>query len=68
MRFTKLGTIAASIIGSLNLYKMLLDQTTRNNLLVKASQLYVNCEYIICALTCLDYFTKLYNYLKDNLD
>ena len=56
-RFTKLGTTAASIIDSLDLYQMLLDQTTRNNLLLKASELYVNCEYIICALTCLAYFT-----------
>ena len=36
---------------------MLLDQTTRNNLLVKAPKLYINSEYIICALTCLAYFT-----------
>ena len=56
-RFTKLGTTAASIIDSLDLYQLLLDQTTRNNLLVKASKLYVNCEYIICALACLAYFT-----------
>ena len=56
-RFTKLGTTAASIVDSLDLYQLLLDQTTRNNLLVKASKLYVNCEYIICALTCLAYFT-----------
>ena len=56
-RFTKLGTTAASIIDSLDLYQILLDETTRNNLLVKASTLYVNCEYIICALTCLAYFT-----------
>ena len=56
-RFTKLGTTAASIIDSLDLYQLLLDQTTRNYLLVKASKLYVNCEYIICALACLAYFT-----------
>ena len=56
-RFTKLGTTAASIIDSLDLYQLLLDQTTRNNLLVKASKLYLNCEYIICALACLAYFT-----------
>ena len=56
-RFTKLGTTAASIIDSLDLYQMLLDQTTRNNSLVIASKLYVNCEYIIYALTSLAYFT-----------
>ena len=35
---------------------MSLDQTTRNNLLVKAPKLYINSEYIIYALTCLAYF------------
>ena len=36
---------------------MLLDNTSRNNLLVQACKLYLSCEYITCALTSLAYFT-----------
>ena len=56
-RFTNIGTTAASIRGNLDMYEKLLNETTRNNLLVRASKLYISCEYIICALTCLAYFT-----------
>ena len=56
-RFTKLGTTAGCIRDCIDLYQMLLDNTSRNNLLVHACKLYLSCEYITCALTSLAYFT-----------
>lgn len=56
-RFTKLGTTAARIKDSWNLFEKLLDVTPQNSLLVKACKLYVSCEYIACALRCLAYTT-----------
>ena len=57
MKFTKLGTTAACIINSLDLYSELLEQRHKNNLLVKACRLYLNCEFIMCAFRCLGFFT-----------
>ena len=48
-RFTKLGKTAASVVKSIDLYNKLLEQTSKENLLVKAYQLYLNCEFILCA-------------------
>lgn len=56
-RFTKLGTTAGCIRDCIELYQILLGNTTQTNLLVQASKFYLSCEYIICALTCLAYFT-----------
>ena len=45
-RFNKLGTTAACVIKSIDLYNELLEQTSKRNLLVKACRLYLNCEFI----------------------
>ena len=40
----------------IDFFTELLQETNRDNLLVRACKLYIECEYIICALTCLSYF------------
>ena len=45
------------MVKSLDLYIQLLEQTPKKNLLVKACRLYVSCEYVVCALKCLAFFT-----------
>ena len=42
---------------SIELFQTLLDQTNKNNMLIKACKLYLRCEYIQCALTALAFFT-----------
>ena len=62
-RFTKLGTTAACVVKSIDLYNKLLEHTSKRNLehtskgnlLVKAYQLDLNC--VLCAFKCLAYFT-----------
>ena len=56
-RFTKLGTTAACVVKSIDLYNKLLEQTSNRDLLVKACQLYLNCEIILSAFKFLAYFT-----------
>ena len=53
---TKLGTTAAYLVKSIDLYNRLLEQTSKRNL-VKECQLYLNCEFMLCAFKCLAYFT-----------
>ena len=57
-RFTKLGYSAASILCGLPQLKTLLHQTWKNNLLVEACRLYVDCELFIAELHVLAIFTK----------
>ena len=54
-RFTKLGTTAACVVKSIDLYNKLLEHTSKRNLLVKAYQLDLNC--VLCAFKRLAYFT-----------
>ena len=56
-KFTKLGTTCACVVKSLDMYERLLAETPKNNLLVKACRLYIDCEFIVCAMKCLAYFT-----------
>ena len=46
-RFAKLGYAAASILASLPLLQVLLLETEKNNLLVQACRLYVECELFL---------------------
>ena len=56
-RFNKLGTTAACAVKGIDLCNKLLEQTSKRNLLVKAYQLYLNFEFILCAFKCLVHFT-----------
>ena len=56
-KFAKLGYAAASILAALPLLQMLLLETEKNNLLVQACRLYVNCEFFLTELHVLAYFT-----------
>ena len=56
-RFAKLGYSAASILAALPLLQMLLNETEKDNLLVQACRLYIECEFFITELQVLAYFT-----------
>ena len=56
-RFAKLGYPAASILAALPLLQMFLLETEKNNLLVQACRLYVDCEFFLTELHALAYFT-----------
>ena len=56
-RFTKLGYSAASLIHAVPLLQMLLDETSKSNLLVEACKLYLECEFFLIELQVLAYFT-----------
>ena len=57
-RFTKLGYTAASILCALPQLRTLLHETWKNNLLVEACRLYVDCELFVAELHVLAVFTK----------
>ena len=64
-RFPKLGTTAACVVKSIDLYNKLLEQTSKRSLLVKACQLYLICKFVLCAFKCLAHFTyKIGTYLN----
>lgn len=56
-RFAKLGYSAASVLNALPLLTMLLNETEKNNLLVQACKMYIQCEFFITELHALAYFT-----------
>ena len=56
-RFAKLGHSAASILSALPLLQMLLLETEKDNLLVQACRMYIECEFFISELQALAYFT-----------
>ena len=55
-KFAKLGYAAASLLAALPLLQMLLLETEKNNLLVQACRLYVNCEFFLTELHVLTHF------------
>ena len=56
-RFAKLGYSAASILAALPLLQMLLNETEKDNLLVQACRLYIECDFFLTELQALAYFT-----------
>ena len=56
-RFAKLCFSAGSIYGCLPQFRKLLERTTKNNLLVRASKIYLESEFITGALKALSNFT-----------
>ena len=56
-QFAKHGYSAASILVEFPLLQMVLDETEKDNLLVQACYLYINCEVFIAELQALSYFT-----------
>ena len=56
-RFAKLGYTAGAIYESLPQFKKLLERTSRNNLLVRACNLYLESDLIIAGLKSLSNFT-----------
>ena len=57
-RFTNLGYTAASILSALPQLRRVLDETHRNNLLVEACKLYIDCELFLSELHVLAVFTQ----------
>ena len=55
--FAKLGYSAASILTALPLLQMLLLETEKYNLFVKACQMYFECKFFIKELYAFAYFT-----------
>ena len=55
--FTRLSATETCVLKSIGLYIKLLELTSKKNLLAKAYQLDLNCEFILCAFKCLTYFT-----------
>ena len=58
-RFTKLGYACASLVKAMPLLRKLVAETTRKNLLVKACNLYLECEVFETELRVLAYFTRM---------
>ena len=55
-RFANLGYGAASILAVLSLLQMLLFETEKNNLLVQACRLYVECDFFSHRIACVGLF------------
>jgi hypothetical protein len=56
-RFAKLGYTAGAIYDCLPQFTKLLERTSKNNMLVRACRLYLECDFIIAGLKALSNFT-----------
>ena len=56
-RFTRLGHTAGALVDCTMYFKKLLNETSKNNLLIRACSLYLESEFIITALKALSFFT-----------
>jgi hypothetical protein len=57
IRFAKLGYTAGAIYDCLPQFTKLLERTSKNNMLVRACRLYLECDFIIAGLKALSNFT-----------